>query len=72
MAQNYETKHSQIVDEAFGQASVFDAAINKDYDFTGARSVKVHSVPTVSMGDYTPEGTDRFGSPASWATKCRN
>jgi len=64
MAQNYETKHSQIVDEAFGQASVFDAAINKDYDFTGARSVKVHSVPTVSMGDYTPEGTGRFGSPS--------
>lgn len=64
MAINYMDKHAAQIDEAFAAASVTDRAINKDYDFTGVRTVKVHSVPTVANGDYTSSGSNRYGQPA--------
>lgn len=64
MAINYMEKHAAKIDEAFAAASVTDRAINKDYDFTGVRTVKVHSVPTVPMGDYKASGANRYGTPA--------
>ena len=64
MAINYMDKHAAKIDEAFAAASVTDRAINKDYDFTGVRTVKVHSVPTVGMGDYTSSGNSRYGTPS--------
>ncbi len=64
MAINYMDKHAAQIDEAFAAASVTDRAINKDYDFTGVRTVKVHSVPTVENGDYTSSGANRYGTPS--------
>lgn len=64
MAINYMDAHAKEIDEAFAIASVTDQAINKDYSFVGVRTVKVHSVPTVAQGDYTPSGSNRFGSPS--------
>ncbi|MEG1515848.1 MAG: N4-gp56 family major capsid protein [Clostridia bacterium] len=63
MAINYMDKHAAQIDEAFAAASVTDRAINKDYDFTGVRTVKVHSVPTIANGDYTSSGSNRYGTP---------
>lgn len=64
MAINFMEKHAALIDEAFTAASVTDRAVNKDYEFVGVRTVKVHSVPTVKLNDYTPSGTYRYGTPA--------
>lgn len=64
MAINFAEKYSSIVDEAFELLSVTDKAVNNDYDFTGAKTVKVYSMPTAPMGDYTSAGANRYGTPA--------
>ncbi|MBO5969496.1 MAG: N4-gp56 family major capsid protein [Clostridia bacterium] len=64
MAQNYAEKYSAKVDERFTQASLTDAAVNKDYDFVGVNAVNVYSIPTVALGDYTMSGDNRYGTPA--------
>ena len=63
MAINYAEKYAKQVDERFTQASITDKAVNKDYDFVGAKTVKVFSVPTVEMRDYTRSGANRYGTP---------
>ncbi|MEG2857229.1 MAG: N4-gp56 family major capsid protein [Clostridia bacterium] len=64
MATNYAEKYAQQVDEKFTQASITERAINKDYDFVGAKTVKVFSVPTVAMNDYQRSGANRYGMPS--------
>lgn len=64
MAINYASKHAAQIDERFSAGSVTEALVNKDYDFTGVKTVAVHSVPTVGMNDYTREGANRYGTPA--------
>ncbi|MDD3894918.1 MAG: N4-gp56 family major capsid protein [Syntrophomonadaceae bacterium] len=63
MAINYAEKYSSVVDEAFALLSLTDRAVNKDYDFTGVRTVHVYSLPTAAMNDYTATGTNRYGTP---------
>ncbi len=63
MAINFAEKHATLIDEAFAAASITERAVNKDYDFVGVRTVKVHSVPTVGMNDYNPTGNNRYGTP---------
>ena len=45
MAINYAVKHAPQIDERFSAASITEPAVNKDYDFIGAKTVVVHSVP---------------------------
>lgn len=63
MAINYAVKHASKIDEAFVQGSITERAVNTDYDFIGAKTVKVHGGTTVSMNDYTRSGSNRYGSP---------
>lgn len=64
MAINYADKHAAAIDEVLAAESVTEAAVNHDYDFTGVRSIKIHSVPTVGMNDYLRSGSNRYGTPA--------
>ncbi len=59
---NLADKYSQKVAERFKLSSITDAYAGKDYDFSGVKSIKIYSVDTVAMGDYTRSGTDRFGT----------
>ena len=61
---HYAEKHSAQIDERFTAASITEAVTNRDYDFTGVKTIKVHSVPTVPMGDYRRSGSNRYGDPA--------
>lgn len=63
MAINYATKYAAAIDERFKLASVTAGAVNQNYDFTGVKTVQVYSTPTVAMGDYSREGTNRYGAP---------
>lgn len=63
MAINLAEKYSTKVDERFKLASFTNAIINRDYDFTGVKTVKVYSIETVALGDYSREGANRYGTP---------
>jgi len=64
MAINYAEKYSAKVDERFKLASLVGAVVNRDYDFTGVKTVKVYSIDTAAMKDYTRSGNSRYGTPA--------
>lgn len=62
MAINLTGKFSDKVAERFSMKSLTDAFSGKDYDFSGVKSVKIYSVDSVPVGDYTRSGTARFGN----------
>ena len=62
MTINLADKYAQKVAERFSLASVTDAYAGKDYEFSGVKSIKIYSINTVPMGDYTRSGTERFGA----------
>ncbi len=64
MAINYAEKYSAKIDERFKSMALSTAAVNNEYDFVGVKTVKVYSIETVAMGDYTREGSTRYGTPA--------
>ena len=63
MAINYAEKYSGKVDERFAVAALTNQAVNNDYDFVDVNVVKVYTVPTVELGDYSLTGSNRYGTP---------
>lgn len=63
MAINLASAFSKKVAEAFKQESLTDSATGKDYSFAGTRTVKVWSIDTVPLVDYTRNGSNRYGTP---------
>ena len=63
MAINLAEKYEKKVEERFKLKSLTEAFINRDYDWTGVKTVKVYSIPTVALNDYKKEGTNRYGTP---------
>lgn len=62
MGVNLATKYASKLDQLFTAGSYTDAYINKDYDFTGAKTVEVYTVSTVELSNYDRTNTgDRFG-----------
>ncbi|MEG1191427.1 MAG: hypothetical protein RSD48_08310, partial [Oscillospiraceae bacterium] len=62
MAINLTTKYSEKIAERFSLKSITDAYAGKDFEFAGIKSVKIYSVDTVPIVDYTRSGTSRFGT----------
>ncbi len=63
MAVNYTEKYSDKIAERFKIGSLTDSACGHDYSFVGAKTVKVYSVDTVTLGDFQREaGSNRFGA----------
>lgn len=66
MAVNLVTKFQPYVDEMFTTESKKSLLTNKDFNWTGAHTVKVHKVNTVPMNDYDRNGTgenpSRYGA----------
>jgi hypothetical protein len=60
---NLAKKYSKKVDERFARESFLANALHGDYDFTGAKTVMVYSIPTAPMNDYARTGTSRYGAP---------
>lgn len=58
---NYATKYSDLVDEAFRLGSLTNSIVNQQYDWVGVEAVKVYSIPTVAMTNYSLTGTSRYG-----------
>lgn len=64
MAINLAEKFSSLVDERFEVESKSSLLVNSDYDFVGAKTIKIYSVGTSQMNDYgrNAEGTSRYGT----------
>lgn len=60
---NLATKYSQKVDERFSRESQAMLALSNEYEFKGSKTVKVYSIPTVAMSDYSRSGANRYGTP---------
>ena len=50
------TKFKPHVDEQFARESKKSLVTNKDFDWTGAHTIKVYKVSTSKMNDYKREG----------------
>lgn len=64
MAVEYASKYSSKVDERFTLGSLTNGIVNSEYDWLGVSTVKVYSIPTVALGNYSLTGTSRYGVPA--------
>lgn len=62
MTINYAQKFDTKVDERFAKEALSHGVVNQDFDFTGVDTVKVYSVPTVGMNDYSLTGNTRYGT----------
>mgnify|MGYP000894727375 CR=1 FL=1 len=64
MAVNLASKYSKNVDERFKLKSLTESAVNREYEWQGVKTINIYSIPTVTMGNYTRSGTNRYGTPA--------
>lgn len=70
MAIELVTKFLPYVDEIFTKESKLSMLTNKDFDFAGAKTVKVYKISTAEMNDYGRSGPEegnwsRYGAIAS-------
>ena len=63
MVINYAARYDKAVDEKFSQESQAALATNKNFNFTGVKTVNVYSVGTAAMHNYSLTGSDRYGAP---------
>ncbi len=63
MANNLFTLHSDMTQSAFTRESLVAGKLCTDYEFTGAKTVKILTPVTVPMNDYQRSGTNRYGNP---------
>ena len=68
MAVNLATKFQKKVSERFAAESKTKLLTNDDYDWVGSNAIKIYSVDTVAMGNYTRSGANRYGSPSELGT----
>lgn len=61
MALDYSVKYQSKIVERFKKGPLTNRGAGNDYSFTGARSIKVYSMPTATMVNYG-RGSTRFGS----------
>lgn len=67
MAMNYTEKFMNKVDERFTPNTVTHNLVNNDYDFVGAKTIKVTSIDVVDNGDYDRVGG--YGNPKLLGSK---
>ena len=63
MAIYLDSKDLKKLDQYFTAASIFKGRLSDDYDFTGMKTVRIHTILTVPMTNYTRYGSNRYGSP---------
>jgi hypothetical protein len=63
MAINLAEKYEPKLDARFTKRSLTEPFIGSDYNWEGAHSIKVWTLDSVELNDYTAEGTNRFGTP---------
>ncbi|AEY66605.1 hypothetical protein [Clostridium sp. BNL1100] len=63
MAINLASKYSNKVDERFSVGSLTEnIGLNKEYDWSGTKTITVYNIDTAPMNDYTRSGANRYGT----------
>lgn len=60
---NLHLKYPKQLAEAFSKPSFLTGKVSERYDWLGVKTIRVSSITTQAMGDYTRSGTSRFGTP---------
>lgn len=60
---NLDTKYAKKVQQAFSEGSLVQSRLENDLEFVGAKTVKVHTIVTVPLNDYSRAGANRYGVP---------
>lgn len=60
---DYAIKYPGVVDEVLKVTSKSEGVTNKNYDFIGAKSVKVYDIGVATLNDYKRTGANRYGTP---------
>lgn len=63
MAITLHDKYAKQIAAMFAEKSFVTGRLSDDYDWSGAKTVKVVTPLTVPMNDYTRTGTNRYGEP---------
>ena len=63
MAINLATEYSTRLDERFKKKSLTDAWCGHNYDWTGSNAISVWTLEDPEIHDYSPTGTNRYGTP---------
>jgi len=63
MTENLALKYSKNVDERFKLGSLTSSIVNNDYEWQGVNAIKVYSIDTSELIDYTKSGSQRYGTP---------
>lgn len=63
MAINYASQFAPKVMETFAHESLTESASGQEFQFSGVKTVKVLTVDTVPLNDYSRTGSNRYGEP---------
>ena len=64
MAINLASKFSKKVSERLVKETVIGGLTNRNFDWVGVDTVKVYSLDTFAMNDYSRNGDNRYGNPS--------
>lgn len=64
MTINYASKYADKVDEKFKHESLTDSIAAQNFDWADVDTVKVYSIDTAELSDYSRTGANRYGTPA--------
>lgn len=64
MAVNLAAKYLKQIDQVYALGSLTKVGFAGKFDFTGVNVVKVYTLTTQALGDYTRTGANRYGTPA--------
>ena len=63
MAIYLHEKNAKLIQQGFTKESVIMGLLSNQYSFSGVKTVKISTLQTVPMGNYTRSGTTRYGTP---------
>lgn len=63
MAITLHDKYAKKIQEKFVKESVIHGLLSDEYNWSGVKTVKVSTLETVPLVDYTRTGTSRYGTP---------
>lgn len=63
MAINLVKEYQKKVAERYAKESLTAGAASQEYKFTGVKEIEIFSVDTAPIGNYTRNGTSRYGTP---------
>jgi len=66
---NYASKYEGAIQKKFTLGSLTEAAVNKNYTWSGVNTINVFSLTTQALGNYTKTGTNRYGTPTELANE---